>query len=459
MRTRHRMPMIFSLSMMDVFCCTLGCVILLWLVNQREAMLRTRAASEAGSQLIDTRARLAAADRDRDDLRRQLAGLNADLDQSRRATDETRADLAAARAKSDDLTQKLTDLRAQAADTEDRLAKKTLAEQQLTRQQAAAQKRQGELERLVRDRELQNENAARRLAELTERLEESDARAAQLKKVADALPDLRDAAASARESASAAATRVKALERDLADTRGALEDARGALESARTQSRDLAGQMTRMRAAAEQRFEGIALTGRRVVFLVDMSGSMDLVDDRTRDASKWPGVRETVLRIMRSLPQLEKFQIIMFSDRATFPMGLEGRWLDYDAKTSGDHVKATLAAIEPKGNTNMYAALEAAFQYRPQGLDTVYLLSDGLPNIGTGLTAEQARTLGENQRTEILSRVVRTALKTRWNAPQPGRPRVRINAVGFFYESPDVGAFLWALARENDGSFVGMSKP
>ena len=36
---------------------------------------------------------------------------------------------------------------------------------------------------------------------------------------------------------------------------------------------------------------------------------------------------------------------------------------------------------------------------------------------------------------------------------------VRINAVGFFYESPDVGAFLWALARENEGSFVGMSKP
>ena len=42
---------------------------------------------------------------------------------------------------------------------------------------------------------------------------------------------------------------------------------------------------------------------------------------------------------------------------------------------------------------------------------------------------------------------------------QPGLPRVRINAVGFFYESPDVGAFLWALAREHDGSFVGMSKP
>jgi hypothetical protein len=37
--------------------------------------------------------------------------------------------------------------------------------------------------------------------------------------------------------------------------------------------------------------------------------------------------------------------------------------------------------------------------------------------------------------------------------------RVRLNCIGFFYESPDVGAFLWAMSRENDGSFVGMSKP
>ena len=36
---------------------------------------------------------------------------------------------------------------------------------------------------------------------------------------------------------------------------------------------------------------------------------------------------------------------------------------------------------------------------------------------------------------------------------------VRINALGFFFESPDVGAFLWALAREHDGSFVGLSRP
>src|SRR5205809_6816338 len=97
MRTRHRIPMIFSLSMMDVFCCTLGCVILLWLINQREAMLRARSASEVTNRLEVTRATLAAAERDRDDLRRQLAGLRSDLQQSQSAAEAARADLDAPR--------------------------------------------------------------------------------------------------------------------------------------------------------------------------------------------------------------------------------------------------------------------------------------------------------------------------------------------------------------------------
>ena len=37
MRVRHRIPSIFNLSMVDVLCCSLGCVILLWLINLRDA--------------------------------------------------------------------------------------------------------------------------------------------------------------------------------------------------------------------------------------------------------------------------------------------------------------------------------------------------------------------------------------------------------------------------------------
>ena len=50
----------------------------------------------------------------------------------------------------------------------------------------------------------------------------------------------------------------------------------------------------------------------------------------------------------------------------------------------------------------------------------------------------------------------RDKLKTDWNRPQEGLSDVRINAVGFFFESPDVGAFLWAMAREHRGAFVGV---
>jgi hypothetical protein len=140
-------------------------------------------------------------------------------------------------------------------------------------------------------------------------------------------------------------------------------------------------------------------------------------------------------------------------------LGNDDRWINYDPRTSPERIREAIAAVKPKGNTNMYAAFEAAFRFKSDGLDAVYLFSDGLPNIGPGLTPEQNRTLKELERGDILSQYVRRTLKTTWNRPTVDRTRVKINAVGFFYESPDLGAFLWALARENDGSFVGMSKP
>src|SRR6516162_6783461 len=47
MTNRHRIPSIFNLSMVDVLCCALGCVILLWLLNLRQAR-------QSGSELTDT---------------------------------------------------------------------------------------------------------------------------------------------------------------------------------------------------------------------------------------------------------------------------------------------------------------------------------------------------------------------------------------------------------------------
>ena len=85
--------MIFSLSMMDVFCCTLGCVILLWLVNQREAMSRAKAAEDALRDLSLSRSDLTASRSATDDLKAKLADAEAALAKARQDAEATRADL------------------------------------------------------------------------------------------------------------------------------------------------------------------------------------------------------------------------------------------------------------------------------------------------------------------------------------------------------------------------------
>src|SRR5215467_7681220 len=73
MRVRHRIPSIFNLSMVDVLCCALGCVILLWLLNLREARRRAEEAGRTDQQLTATLRDLAATAEERDGLRRRLA--------------------------------------------------------------------------------------------------------------------------------------------------------------------------------------------------------------------------------------------------------------------------------------------------------------------------------------------------------------------------------------------------
>ncbi len=44
MINRHRVPTVFSIYMLDVICCALGCVILLWQLKHSEAEEQTEAA-------------------------------------------------------------------------------------------------------------------------------------------------------------------------------------------------------------------------------------------------------------------------------------------------------------------------------------------------------------------------------------------------------------------------------
>jgi hypothetical protein len=449
MQIRHRTPTIFNLSMVDVLCCALGCVILLWLLNLREAKERAARAGEANDKLKITQEAL-------DQTYSLLLGSIADSDalaQRQKTTaaerDRLRRDLAAGRAELAALNTQLAALRIQLGDSEDRLIKLTKEQRDLAKEKAAVSARAADLELLLRDKDTQARKSSRRAENLAEQLQDEEARAKKLQREID----------SYRSKLTDAEARVQNLETIAADQKKDLSEASRSIGALQRDKQSLADQASRALAAAENRFEGIALAGRRVVFLVDMSGSMELVDEKTAAPNKWLGVRETLSKVMRSLTDLTKFQVILFSDKVSYPLGSDGRWIDYDPKTSADQALKALAQTRPTGPTDMYSAFEAAFRLRDLGLDTIYVLSDGLPNIGPGLTPEQENNLKETERSELLARHIRNLLRRNWNREIAGRPRVRINTIGFFYESPDVGAFLWALARENDGSFVGMSKP
>ncbi len=72
MKPRHRMPSIFTLSMVDVLCCALGCVILLWLLSMLMAKNKVALASRSGEELVSLHG-------ENDDLRRELDDVKGQL--------------------------------------------------------------------------------------------------------------------------------------------------------------------------------------------------------------------------------------------------------------------------------------------------------------------------------------------------------------------------------------------
>lgn len=448
MRTRHKPPTLVSMWMLDVFCCALGCVTLLWLLNTRQAAENATRAGEALQRLASTEADLSArqaellatrteAESTRrrltaelEELRGRLLALTEERDDSARKLALAQGDLASA-------TERLTTASARVRKQDDDLATKRA----LVR----------ELEQQLADRTQAAENATAELKRKATERSDLDTKLAAAARQADALKgELAIARRTAGDELAAARGTIRDLTKKVSEANATVIDLQG-------QKAKLADKVDKLQSESDARFAGIALTGRRVCFVVDMSGSMKLIDEKTPAVEKWPGVVDTVGRVMRSLAGLEAYQVVLFSREAAYLFGA-GDWQPYRGEESVARVSEALRKVEPRGDTNLHAGLDLAFRLRGDGLDTVYLFSDGLPTNGPGLTPTEEKTLSDTARTNKLARTIRTTLRDDWNRSRAGG-RVRVNAVGFFYESPEVGAFLWALARENDGSFVGMSRP
>jgi hypothetical protein len=478
MHIRHRVPVIFSLSMLDVLCCGLGAVIFLMILNFWDARRQATGFRQARTRAEQTSLRLS-------ETEQFLAKVNEELDQTKSALGSTRTELEQSRSNfnqlAGDLRERDNDLRARQKEKDELMARL----ETLTRDAARTQSRLAEARRdllesqkalvaSMEERATAQADLAALMLDLGERQRAVQALQARLdteERLRGAAEKVGEQVVTLRDELKTAGKRVQELQADLAQARKLAEAAGLKLTDAQKLSqtvqvevatlrklleeqRATTGRLQQRLSQADSRFAGIDLSGRNVAFLVDSSGSMGSRDPQTSDPNKWPGVVRTLVQLLRSLPEVQRFQVILFADDAQFVLGKPGQWLTYEGEKSLEEVNKALMKVAPKGNTNMYAALDAAFRLRSQGLDTIYILSDGLPNIGPGLPTQPPRD--DAAQGALLGKYIRDTLRTRWNQ---GEPRVHIHAVGFFFDSPNLGAFLWSLARENGGSFVGMSKP
>ncbi len=106
MRTRHKVPSVFNIYMVDVLCCALGCVILVWQLDLDKVKDNEKKTAEAK----------AAADRHQVETEKARAAAVAEIDR-------TRADLARLTSDSASLEVENATLKGSVKDREARLAR------------------------------------------------------------------------------------------------------------------------------------------------------------------------------------------------------------------------------------------------------------------------------------------------------------------------------------------------
>jgi len=141
-------------------------------------------------------------------------------------------------------------------------------------------------------------------------------------------------------------------------------------------------------------FFGTAVTSNRVIFVIDVSGSMakryklkkplpmKTTTDRQAaqkalEVIKIEMAKKELIRAVSGLPFDAKFNIVFYNQNYHAWCKALQRATYRNKQAAIDFVKN----FKPTGRTNIYDTL--MFALSNKGVDTIYLLSDGLPNTGT----------------------------------------------------------------------------
>jgi hypothetical protein len=200
------------------------------------------------------------------------------------------------------------------------------------------------------------------------------------------------------------------------------------------------------------RFYGIPQVAERNIYVLDVSGSMEVsmlhprwVDGHAVSAhddedSRFDVAVRELKRATKALRPDASLAVLVYADHVT-PLH------DEPVSATPKHLAALVRALDPigpAGSTNIYEALDFALRLAnvhpesPRGAsraDAIFLISDGSPTDAKGNVEDPARTL----------QAVRA-----WNAHQ----RVAIHTVGIGRQHN--AGFLRQLAQENGGTYIGV---
>jgi HEAT repeat protein len=131
----------------------------------------------------------------------------------------------------------------------------------------------------------------------------------------------------------------------------------------------------------KQEFFGIKIISHRVIFIIDISGSMNegLANEYQGMAgqSRMEVAKAELQKCVAGLDPTAFFNIILFST------GVE-KWIDGSLAAANqknrDEAKSFIDKIGANGGTNLYDAVELAFE--DKDVDTIFIMSDGEPNLG-----------------------------------------------------------------------------
>jgi hypothetical protein len=290
-----------------------------------------------------------------------------------------------------------------------------------------------------------------------------------LVKVRNTISEVDQQLATAQGLARRIQEQVDATREELAQAEGSTLSEEDAVNQLKAEVESLEAELERLRAAQNvtgndarafvgdgnrQYLTGMILGGSRILILVDVSGSMldativNIIRRRNMDTAdqlaspKWQQVLRTVDWLTAQLPPPSQYQVYTFNNATRALLsGTEGSWLevaDTDQMQSAvDQLKRTV----PAEGTNLEVLFEAINDMNPLP-DNIFLITDGLPTLGSRATNQS--TISGREREQLFERAV-----------QKLPAGIPVNVIMAPLEGdPAAASWYWQLALNTGGSFL-----